>query len=1303
MNRSLLKVMGLAGVILGSFFMEEASLATEFIREDSVPDLGIGVYDRNDIRWRSKAIAHPDRLTPADRIWSGRDLWESEYGAPLDFSSDLLTKYGYSSGAPYSVSNGTLKVTTGAQGFSFGFGGLPNDKEHAALLPGATWARNTKDQLRIQMVMEQDVPETRWRLSWVGPYGTEMFKEITIAGVGRHDFQDDVYIVRSVNSVWGKSTGWKLECLTPGATLLIDSIKIAPSSANVYYRKEFALGEKPIAAHASFNNSENYDLYVNGKAISSGTYLYPAGLERTVDLRPYLKVGLNTIAFRKDFLTWAGESEKRFLFEGVSVARSGRVTRFLTDDSWKTSYHATEGWNRAGYDDSNWKAAQILADRDAPYMTTMWDKDGTAVPNGIDPKHMDALEVAPFGHQYPLFDDTEKVAFQVRLPSGMQGFKVTAEIYKAETDTPVRRVAAPKFVVKGDWTGGVVPIPKLPVGPYRVVWTLSDPSGGVMETRREELLIIGPLPQDKIPLASFEQKLEARLKRVIHIDCTQPAKTSDRFLDTNGSELDKSRVVTVNGLTYRETGPDFNSQLNYRLQDPNSSKPTLTRGHPYIVEVVVPDDRERSIYSGVIETRPLNYFNNGWYNGWPAATGAARMGGIYPNSGGWRKLRYIYYPSSASAAVMVINTMYHVPAAVREINIYKVNGGLPALDMPVSSRGVGPHDERVTLNAGSYASENPLENAQTIALNGHRDGWSHWYRIYERKINALRFQGFNMAVEGLYQYYEPSFPQKLGSWVSNDDIDLPYLAIKMYRRNGIKTYLGLEYSFDPAMAVNSATRAVSDRRMREGEPTFQAVDRYGRQVSRGMWGNANFLHPTTRKYFHGLVKEVYDRYHDAGPVEGLYLATFGWLIPGFQQGGYGAYNDLSTQDIGYDDFTAALFEKETGIKLNVDTQAPDRFAKRYALLSGRHAARWRLWRVEKVRDAYMEVSRMVRSQPEKWEVTVEASPDAPFQNPFKNPDATASQRAGAFDASSSSTDMPLALYRDLPHIKVAPLLPATGWYQRDAGANVLDNHSLLAQRETGAAVEHLKALAIGGGLDEINPPVGAAPRWIWTNGTAGVYIPRGIEDNAMNDFVEVVKNGVPETIIYSWLDVNVESAFGPQLRRFNKSFAVTPIDVKFKPLLAPQVRGVIAQTALRQEGGVYLRLINNSPYTLIGSLASTATEVKDLVYDANLKGKMEGSTRKYSLKLLPNDICIFTLNEAQVSKLSFDFDAATTSKLWTQAKALLDDEKLRAAIPNAKRASLQSALTSRDAWAAYNLLNDWEVLSATSKAGQPPR
>lgn len=1282
----------LCAVVLTALLCASSVRATDLVLDQTGPNMGIGIYPPGDTDWRSRAMIHPEPVADKDRVWSGPDFFQTEFGHPGDFREDLIGKFGYASGAPYTIEQGQLVVRTGPQGFAFGFGGLPNDLERPAVRLGSTWAKNRQDLVRLQMTLDQDVDQSQWTISTASPQGYSVQKSFTISGRGRQTFEADVALVRVLIDQFNFTTGLKLECQTPNVLLHIGQIKLAPSSADIFFRKTFTLPAKPLLAHASFNDAEDFDLYVNDRPVATGAHIYPVGLSRNVDLAPYLKAGANTIAYRKRFFTWTTDSAEALLFEAVAVSEKGVVTHILGDETWKCAFHAPEGWMRAGFDDSAWPAPRLIDKQTGnigvPHLTYLLD--GTTVPNGMEPQHMGMLDVAPNGRRYPLFDDSETPTFRVRLPAGAPGkMKVVAEVYKAGTDALVERAVVPPFHVQGPFSTAIAKMRTRTVGPYRVVWTLRGADGKTVERRREEMCVIGPIPQDKIPLAGFEQNLEKRLERVTHIDCTQTPPAGDEFLDQSGAwsapQLNKGRVTTAHGMTYRETGRDVWDLFAYRLHG-------LERGQPYLVELIVPDDQERGIYSAVIETHPVAYFNNGWGAAQYAATGSARTGGLYPLTNRFRKIRYLYTPTSALAAVTVISPLGGSPAAASAINVYRIRGGLPALDVPASARLFGAHEERMTLNADSFGAENPIENSGQVTLSGHRDAWYHWYRILERKISFLRFQGHNMATEGIYMYWDPYFPKKRGLFMSNDDIDLPLLAIKMYRRNGLKLYLGVEYVGDYAAAVDGVDTA-SDRQVRLGAPTIQTVDRYGRQVGRGVWGNENFLHPTARNYFDGVLHEIYDRYHAAGPVEGVYLATGLWWQPGFT---VGAYYNLRPDEVGYEDYTVALFEKETGVSLGIGTNDPQRFPKRYALLMGPHKDKWLAWRAAKVRESFLAVSRLIRSESEKWKLLVEPTP-ASYVNPFSSPTSTAEQRAGIVATMLNDLDTPLGLYSGLPNIATALELPAIAWQAHRVGENGLANYGLTSHPETGKAVQRLGALAIGGSLDEGNAPSTAVARWIWTGGGNGVYIPRGIEDNAMSDFVNVLTNGLPGTIIYSWLDVNQETAFGPQLRRFTKAFYATPSGVPFTPLPAGQTHGVIAQTAPRPNG-LTLRLVNSSPYPLTGSIGTDASAVRDLVYDAALKP--QSGTRSFSLSLPPNDIRIISLTGAQAAKIRcrFDFAPAIAAPILTQARDVQQDKDLWAALPAAGRAGLSAALADRDAAAAFRVLHEWQVLSLTATA-----
>ena len=118
-------------------------------------------------------------------------------------------------------------------------------------------------------------------------------------------------------------------------------------------------------------------------------------------------------------------------------------------------------------------------------------------------------------------------------------------------------------------------------------------------------------------------------------------------------------------------------------------------------------------------------------------------------------------------------------AAASEINIYKIDGELPALKLPETDRLLGTHNERLSVMAATMSCENPTENDLQLMNSGHRDSWYNWYQIFERKIKLLRFQGRNMTVEGLYMYSKSDYPSINNSYgVSNQEFDVAYLGFK---------------------------------------------------------------------------------------------------------------------------------------------------------------------------------------------------------------------------------------------------------------------------------------------------------------------------------------------------------------------------------------------------------------------------------------------------------------------------------------------------------------------------------------------
>ncbi|MEI6421402.1 MAG: hypothetical protein WCP55_04230, partial [Lentisphaerota bacterium] len=723
------------------------------MKDDKPP---INTLSVESTQWKSKVMFYPGKVGEENKTWSGPDFFMDEFGKPCVFDKDWLKEQGYASG-DYKIENGQLVFNTGAKGFYFGFGPYPGDRSKPSPRFGRAWGANVKDKYAVEMEIEQDVPETGWSFTtsdfdafareMTGPTASgQASLAFKIKGRGPQVVKSEVGLVR--NLMDKGICGFKLTCMTPGANVKIKSLKLAPFSADVYFRKAFNVATKPVIAQITYQAPETYDLYVNGKKVDSGTNIYPAGTVKTLDLLPYLEVGENVIAFRREFLNWAGGIPE-WLVEGIVIDRDGNKSPILGDGSWKCAIQAPKDWYLNSSDDKNWSSPG-LHDNGILQVTTNPGVDGKLRLTGVDPAHMGCLQSSPAGRQYPVFAlDTRDIAFNLSIPEGIAGrLNPILKVYETESRKLVETVSDIKSSGSGNGLACYVfPIKTREPGAYILAWNLLDDKAQPVENREDELIIAGPLKQERLELADFDAEFNKRLQLVQKIDCAAEPPGDGEFIDHTGMystpAANKGKVVSADGMRYRETGRGVWSYFAYRLHLKNLGK-------PYLVEVVVPDNAPRYVYSAIVESYPVGYANNfaDGRRGWHVATGTAVTGTLQPLSLKGKTLRYVCYPSSARSAVMVMSGYRGFPAAACEINIYEIEGGLPALAIPATDRLFGWHNERLSVTRLTTGmTEQPMMHDAKLSLNGHRLGWFHWYKTIERKIQLLRFNGMNMTVD----------------------------------------------------------------------------------------------------------------------------------------------------------------------------------------------------------------------------------------------------------------------------------------------------------------------------------------------------------------------------------------------------------------------------------------------------------------------------------------------------------------------------------------------------------------------------
>ena len=193
-----------------------------------------------------------------------------------------------------------------------------------------------------------------------------------------------------------------------------------------------------------------------------------------------------------------------------------------------------------------------------------------------------------------------------------------------------------------------------------------------------------------------------------------------------------------------------------------------------IAELVIPDDADRYIYSAVLETVSGGH---GTQHLAPREQGMAGMPaercprGISIRSATERK-----NSATSSSPARKIPLCWSrtdalaFRAAVCEINIYAVKGGLPALKIPKTDRTYANHNERLIFNAwGSYGKcRSPTARRRIWCSITTAPGSPPTGRLHGRSSSSV-FRDNNASVEGAFMYENGVFSSRHAQTVLNND------------------------------------------------------------------------------------------------------------------------------------------------------------------------------------------------------------------------------------------------------------------------------------------------------------------------------------------------------------------------------------------------------------------------------------------------------------------------------------------------------------------------------------------------------
>lgn len=441
---------------------------------------------------------------------------------------------------------------------------------------------------------------------------------------------------------------------------------------------------------------------------------------------------------------------------------------------------------------------------------------------------------------------------------------------------------------------------------------------------------------------------ELQTKTVADIDCTsEPPR--EGFWEKDG----KTRIVKKPFGSYRESsglGGDGDGYwgldgFSYRIKLPEVDR-------LYRIRVEYPDDDRRSMGFWINDgSDPKS--NSAAY----ANTGGVETGDQYSLTQKMQVHEAFFYPQAKDEVIVaVLNLVPNLRAAASRITIDLVESGLPA----------APLGETRGRDAGFYFEES-----------------GRWLKFF----GGSKAGGIREDLKTLNRW---------GQWNRYLGADLMFPTINVYQANHYPSHL-LEGYFSRAINEVRLGALVAEKFGNKFVPEFHLTgqDWFDREVM-GVWaeegregvrdvtaikfaspeaeativrdrdGNYkyawepfmyNALHPRVQEKYIGILGELADTLADCESFAGISSRMmFTWQWQG--------WNALPNLNWGYDDWTVAYFEKDTGIKVPGKPGDPGRFRERYNFLTGPEKNRWVEWRCAKIFDYHQRLlARIQKAKP----------------------------------------------------------------------------------------------------------------------------------------------------------------------------------------------------------------------------------------------------------------------------------------------------------------------------------------------------
>ena len=1000
---------------------------------------------------------------------------------------------------------------------------------------GAEWAYYWYPY-EIHFIADQSLPFSKWSVNGIDFELKGTNKQLIKVAMGSLRYRLDKLIFRTN---------------TPNNTVIFSSPVIVRPHGTKFFRQTFILSHAPASAELVISTAPYYSLYINGTLVlEKGGGSDFDRIYTHVDCTQYLKAGLNTIAVSCESYHWKyfnstpPEINNAFFLEGVAYHQDGSITHFFTDSSWKASFKESPEWFDAQFDDSQWQSAKSLGNVGESSLSGFGQDGGGWFTN---PPYFGQIFISPPNNAFPFFKENEMCTFHIsaHIPKEME--------HAITLDYTVKDFLTYKTVLKNtllhsNWISGKLEfnfIPfTLPQGSYLMELSLRKNSK-LIDTRYYEFLVLGSIQQEEVSTISPES---LNLILVDHIDCTKIL-FSHPFTSSPHLKLKEDRFGSFTRLRsspagkYRESNQNLCAWFSYQFTIKNLYK-------PHLISLYYPDDKERTIGIAIHEKPSFSKLTNLHSDsGILRSSTGVYTGGILPLSNTMKRLSFVYWPNNKTATITVLSNQHKSAAGIQKIDIYEFEDDLPALLIPnnLNQCRIGTMSERAfeTLPRTFYGGSLGGKFIQNFVHSNFVGYYKAWYITLSNFIQYLRFTGQNMYSPSIYMYYGANYPSQFAGRAEYG-IDLSisppkdYFALmaKMFEYNRLTLIPGIEFIGSPQ--TRNETDTASDEAILSGTAqSSRLVSRNGKQCyTSWMEGGLNPLIPENKNAFLRIFTDFASRYKDFSAIKGFAVYAGTPLFPSFGPLKYRDYqNERNPLYWGYDDWTVAEFENETGIKIPTN-DAKNRFHGRFKYLTEKYNESWVQWRNDKIKAVFLSALEIIQSYRTDWHLSVFPtipSSDYMIEIMQKNTSVHTLLRNAGLDPSE---------YKSTDHLSFAPMIRQTAnrWIKvKDNTPNYTEDVSSIylsdSFRDLFDFQSDTSAFIHTGFMTECI--MYTKKNWLWNLALMLGY-PAPSEQHFLKSFTETMAGVSPTTINLFWTDITHKVGHEEELSSFAQTYLTLP-------------------------------------------------------------------------------------------------------------------------------------------------------------------